>query len=376
MLTQIFENRPLRLKEYVRLRFSGRTTRYDGVFIRLEDGHFLFSNDPCQNGSKPWNDYAFASLGFNYSWKVCVSDSTTPREALECRLLNVELDVDERKREKFYCDFISNHYDSNRQYCGYHGYHSHSYSCLNKPKKESKYLFGVEMEVEFDNDEDKDNFTSLTSNWFYCERDGSLGENGCEIISIPLLPSDAKSVDFWKPLTGYLQNCASATSNCGLHVHVSRSILGCDEVFNLNLGKLLYAYHHHWADTSYNIKIAGRRYAYHALDGKTSEGEAATLLGSKVFRNKTVVDKVSNSMRTKSQCDRYHDINITNSNTIEFRKGAGTIDPMRVSMLVEYFELLCKYAVQAVWQNICEHDIRSFLLKRAKNQLLIQILQQ
>jgi hypothetical protein len=161
-----------------------------------------------------------------------------------------------------------------------------------------------------------------------------------------------------------------------LHIHISRSILGVGDVFNYNLGKLLYAYHHHWVDTKFNIKIAGRARAYHACDGKTEEGDAAKLLGARVFATPSVRDKVSDAMRGKSSAERYYDINITNSRTIEFRKGAGTIDPERVTMLVEYFELLCKYACQAKWQNISENDIHAFLIKRAKNQTLIQILQQ
>lgn len=376
-MIQVFENKIPRIGEFaiVRGRRSGRTI--EGVFICEEHGCYLLNSDPYLRGCSPSDTTLISAFGQLWSWQLCVNDDDdTIIDILSRTIYDVTILTQKGTYKERKIDFASNNYEKRNYYAGYHGYHSHRYDRLNKPKKSSPYLFGVEMEVEFNSDEDREDFTDKTSNWFYCERDGSLCDSGCEIITVPLLPSDAKKISFWEPLTSYLEECANASSRCGLHVHISRSILGDGDVFNYNLGKLLYAYHHHWAETSYNIKIAGRARAYHACDGKTDEGDAAKFLGGKVFAATSVRDKISEAMRSKSCHDRYYDINITNSNTIEYRKGAGTIKAERVTMLVEYFELLCKYACQAKWQNISEGDIHSFLLKKAKNQLLIQILQQ
>lgn len=377
-MIQVFENKIPQVGEFafVRGKRNGRTI--EGVFICVEDGCYLLNSDTYLRGCSPNDTSLISAFCQLWSWQLAVDndDDDTILDIIGRTINNVTILTQRHTIKERKIDFVSNNYDKRNYYTGYHGYHSHRYDRLNKPKKSAPYLFGVEMEVEFNSDEDREDFTDKTSNWFYCERDGSLCDSGCEIITVPLLPSDAKKMSFWEPLTSYLEERANASARCGLHVHISRSILGEGDVFNYNLGKLLYAYHHHWAETWHNIKIAGRARAYHACDGKTAAGDAATFLGGKVFAATSVRDKVSDSMRSKSCSDRYYDINITNSNTIEYRKGAGTINPERVTMLVEYFELLCKYACQAKWQNISEDDIHSFLLKKAKNQLLIQILQQ
>lgn len=378
-MIQVFENKIPQVGEFAIVRGKRNGREVNGAFICVEDGCFLLNSDPHLRGCCPDGTSLVSELGQLWSWRLAVNDEDDDtiidilsRTIKDVSIVSQKYTVKERK-----IDFEAKNYEKRNYYTGYHGYHSHRYDILNKPKKSgAPYLFGVEMEVEFNSDEDRGDFTGMNSNWFYCERDGSLGDSGCEIITVPLLPSDAKKISFWEPLTSYLEERANASPRCGLHVHVSRSILGDGDVFNYNLGKLLYAYHHHWAETKYNIKIAGRARAYHACDGKTAEGDAAKFLGGKVFAATSVRDKVSDSMRSESCRDRYYDINITNSNTIEYRKGAGTIKPERVTMLVEYFELLCKYACQAKWQNISEGDIQSFLLNKAENQLLIQILQQ
>ena len=376
-MIQVFENKIPQVGEFAIVRGIRNSRTVEGVFICVEDGCYLLNSDHYLRGCAPSDVSLISEFCQLWSYQLCVNDDDdTIIDILSRTMDDVVILPHRHTIKEREINFASNNYGKQNIYTGYHGYHSHHYDRLNKPKKSVPYLFGVEMEVEFDSHEDRDDFTKKTSNWFYCERDGSLCDSGCEIITVPLLPSDAKKTTFWETLTSYLKERASASSRCGLHVHVSRSILGEGDIYNYNLGKLLYAYHHHWAETRHNIDIAGRERAYHACDGKTAEGDAAKFLGGKVFANTSVRDKVSVSMRSKSCDERYYDINITNSNTIEFRKGAGTIKPERVTMLVEYFELLCKYACQAKWQNISEDDIHSFLLKKAKNQLLIQILQQ
>lgn len=376
-MIQVFENKIPQVGEFAIVRGERNGMVIDGVFICVEDGCFLLNSDRYLNGASPNNRSLVSAFCQLWSWQLSVHDDDDTIIDILNRVINNVLILPQKHKvneRKIY--FASGNYEKSHCYTGYHSYHSHCYDRLNKPKKGAPYLFGVEMEVEFDSYEDREDFTEKTSNWFYCERDGSLDDSGCEIITVPLLPSDAKKTAFWEPLTSYLKGHANASTRCGLHVHISKSILGDGDAFNSNLGKLLYAYHHHWAETNYNIRIAGRARAYHACDGKTPEGDAAKFFGGKVFAATSIRDKVSESMRNKSYSKRYHDINITNSNTIEYRKGAGTINPERVTMLVEYFELLCKYACQAKWQNISEDDIHLFLLKKAKNQLLIQILQQ
>lgn len=273
---------------------------------------------------------------------------------------------------------ICEDYEKHARYRFMRGYHDHHGSYLNEPTSSFRgHRIGIELEVEFDTENEREEFCDIESNWFYRERDGSLGSYGCEIITIPLLPKHAKSVDFWNPLTSYLGGKAKSwdTGRCGLHVHMGREILGRDEEDQSEtIGKLLYLYHHYVKDTRLNIRIFGRERGYNDQDGKTDVGNAAKILGSSVLASKDIQERVKSSMISKSNGDRYFDINLRNSKTIEFRKGKGSINPKRIAMVVEYCEILCKYAKSTPWKQIGYEDFVSYLKVTTKNDSLKDIL--
>lgn len=264
------------------------------------------------------------------------------------------------------------HY-TNTMYHGMHGYHHHHDSELNAPVYgRYKYRIGIELEVEFNCVGDLDDFTDTGSNWFVRERDGSLNSYGCEIITIPLLPSDAKSVDFWKPLTNHLTGKATSWDNgrCGLHVHIGREILGStDEKQSETLGRLLYMYHHYIKDTRLNSKIFGRERGYNDCDCKTPVGDAVKTLGKEVLKHKNIKEKLKSAAIHKAQETRYFDINLRNEHTIEFRRGKGSLNPRRIAMVVEYCEKLCSYASITPWQQIDYSDVVNYLKATASPML-------
>lgn len=270
---------------------------------------------------------------------------------------------------------INETYEKRELYSGIDDYHSRSYVDLNKPLNfRGRYRVGVEMEVEFNDEDCKDDFLCNESNWFYCETDGSLDYNtGCEIISVPLRPADAKNEKFWEPLTSVLDgNCnAWDASNCGLHVHFSREILGANEnKVQETLGKLLYLYHHHIKSTGLNTGVFGRQRCYNEHDGCTQIGRAAAFLGPDVLKGKKISERVCEDMKKKSKETRYFDINIMNYSTIEFRKGRGTINPSRIAMIVEYCELMCLYAKSTIWSSLCMEGFVSYLEEKSQSEML------
>lgn len=275
-------------------------------------------------------------------------------------------------------NFISDMYETRMKYSGYHSYHSHRGDYMNLPTTSHRgHRIGVELEVEFKDDDLRDDFVDMTSNWFYLESDGSLGDYGCEIITIPLRPQEAKSEDFWSPLTNYLKDkaCSWDTGRCGLHVHIGREILGrSEEEQSETLGKLLYLYHHYVKDTRLNIKIYGRERGYNDHDGKTQVGDAIRILGKEVLKVQTAKDAVKKEMISKSNRDRYFDINIRNEATIEFRKGRGSINAKRIAMVVDYSERMCIYAKSTPWQQIGYEDFVKFLKSTVQNPNLLEII--
>ena len=264
--------------------------------------------------------------------------------------------------------FINDKYTSDRIYNGVHSYHSHHGETHNKAKTATRgHRIGIELEIEFNSRDGRVMWhNKAKSNWFYSERDGSLSDyTGVEIITIPMNPKDIKNRETWEPLIDYLSGKAKSwdSPHCGLHVHVGREILGSNpEQQSETIGKLLYLYHHFVNGSSMNTKIFGRERAYNEKDGKTKEGDAVATLGSGVLKLKEVKDTLKKGMIDKSSTDRYFDINLQNTNTIEFRKGRGSIKASRIIMVIEYCEMLCKYAKQAKWEEMSREKFVDYIV--------------
>lgn len=270
-------------------------------------------------------------------------------------------------------EYISKKYTENVLYSGQHSYHYHRNEEMNMPTKRfSGHRIGIELEVCFNSGNEQRVFVDKNSNWFYKENDGSLDSYGTEIITIPLLPEDAKDKQFWKVLTDDLEDHARSweTGCCGLHVHIGREILGRnEEQKSETLGKLLYLYHHYVKETRMNIRVYGRERGYNDHDGKSRTGDAVKLLGNEVFKMKDVPTKVKDDMISTSSCGRYFDINLQNEHTIEFRKGRGSINPKRIASVVEYCERMCIYAKTTPWMQISYEDFRAYLMAVASEDL-------
>lgn len=261
----------------------------------------------------------------------------------------------------------------NMTYTGQHSYHYHHGCHLNAPMvRFNGHRIGIELEVEFDNSDDRDEFNSIASNWFYRERDGSLGNYGVEIITIPLLPQDAKDEEMWRSLCERLRKAKSwDTGRCGLHVHIGREILGKNEdVRQETLGRMLYLYHEFLKQTRLNVKIFGRERGYHDENGQTLESRAAKVLGNGIFKDASVKDKVKQSLIDKGDETRYFDINLQNPATIEFRKGRGSINAKRIAMVIEWCEIICKYSRQTPWSQIGYEDFVNYAKIVAKGENL------
>lgn len=261
--------------------------------------------------------------------------------------------------------FISPNYEEGRIYTGQHGYHF-SHSCvINQPTKRGfKYRIGVELEVEATSGSNLSKIRDFESNWFFMERDGSLNDYGVEFVTIPLLPSDAKDSKFWTPLCGALSPIANSwdSGRCGLHIHIGRAIFGeTAEERSASIGKLLYLYHHYLKDTPMNTTIFGRDRGYHDLECKSALAKAVDILGSKILKEKAMCDAIDKELKDRSNEERYFDVNILNTNTVEFRRGKGSLKPERIAAVVEYCELLCKYARKVKWDKISLDHFVAFL---------------
>ena len=360
----------------------------NGIIARVSGEYLCFaSNSNMLDGSRGFSDgWNEIISSYRFGWTIRLQDCSTlllndilTRGAFDCcasiTLIGVYkrdgslLCVNATTQEEYECSgqnetsFMNSKYEAVSVYRGIHGYHHHHGGYQNAPKNSTRgHKIGVELEVEFNNRTLKNDWSeNFSSNWFYCERDGSLNDNGTEIITVPMNPKDIKCRDTWEGLISYLSSKAKSwdSPRCGLHVHIGREILGNNpEQQSETIGKLLYLYHHFVNGTPMNTRIFGRDRAYNEKDGKTPEGDAVMTLGSKILKLKEVKNTLKKGMINRSSSDRYFDINLQNSNTIEFRKGRGSINVSRIIMVIEYCEIMCKYSKHEKWEDISkEHFI-------------------
>lgn len=234
-------------------------------------------------------------------------------------------------------------------YRGFAGYHASHRETMNTPTTGySGYRIGVELETEFLTEERRREFTNTPRNWYFCESDASLDNAGCEIITIPLIPSDAKSRKTWAPICERLK-CLGATSwdnnNCGLHVHIGREILGSTtEEREATLSRILLFYNLYLNDDATATAIFGRARCYHERrQEQTQEFAAVKCLGASVLKDKEIAKRVGDAMKRVQSGDRYYTINTTNTHTIEFRKGRGSLSVDRIQSIITFCESVCLY---------------------------------
>lgn len=383
----------------VRIECNGETI--DGILGRCSEEYLCFANN-----SEYWNgNYEFQNYpawneivsGYSNGWIILnhdCGDCTIPRimtssgmdttrEFTFVGIINERgqlispsgsVVIERVSTASDSMSFFHDKYERGITYKGVHEYHHHHGERPNAPLKEGRgHKIGVELEVEFNNRDLKTTWgNKAKSNWFYSERDGSLNDStGVEIITIPMNPKDIKARSTWEPLVNYLSCKAKSwdSTRCGLHVHIGREILGSNpEQQSETIGKLLYLYHHFVNGTDMNTKIFGRSRAYNEKDGKTREGDAVATLGSGVLKLKEIKDTLKKGMIEKSSSDRYFDINLQNTHTIEFRKGRGSIKASRIIMVIEYCEMLCKYAKSSKWEEISKDKFVEYVVSNISKE--------
>ena len=365
----------------------------EGILGRCSEERLCFASNSnffngCYEFTNNSSDWQFVLDEYQYGWVIisCSCGDLSIPNIMSKRVMDIELDftfvgiINERNElipstgsVVDSMSFFNDKYEHSVTYNGVHGYHHHHGDTPNAPKKAVRgHKIGVELEVEFKSSDGKNRWNDKAkSNWFYCERDGSLNDNGVEIITVPMNPKDIKARATWESLIGYLSDKAKSwdSPRCGLHVHIGREILGSNpEQQSETIGKLLYLYHHFVNGTPMNTRIFGRNRAYNEKDGKTREGYAIATLGSGVLKLNEVKNTLKKGLIDKSSSDRYFDINLQNSNTIEFRKGRGSIKASRIIMVIEYCEMMCKYAKSAKWEKISKDAFVSYVVSNISKE--------
>lgn len=199
--------------------------------------------------------------------------------------------------------------------------------------------FGVELEVDGGSDaEDTARaVVDASDGRVYCKHDGSLGDDGFEIVSHPGTLAHHTYETRWRAITAAAKKAgykSHDTETCGLHIHVGRRGLGETALERVQTAHklVLLAWHLKDALTTFSRRTEYRlnRWAkFPSLDV-----------------NPCMSDDLLLSYATDTEDDgRYQAVNLENSATVEFRIFRGTLERDTLIASLQLVHNLCRYAM-------------------------------
>lgn len=261
--------------------------------------------------------------------EYCCDYNYTTCDDCGARVHNDDIRYDD-DTDYYYCESCYEHNITDRAIHGYH--HSHNYTTqFFGGVDNGKTLFmGVELEIDggcYDDREDtaREMKECMPCNFITMEHDGSLDE-GFENITQPatleyhteIRPNYEKMFRVAKEYGFRSHN----TSTCGYHIHFNRSFF--EDKQDENIAKLLYLVEKFWDEL---VKFSRRNYAN--LDRWAKKYDKTP-------------NEVVNDMKAYN-LDRYHAVNLTNRNTIEFRMFRGTLKSETFFATLQLVDTIVKY---------------------------------
>ena len=229
---------------------------------------------------------------------------------------------------------------------------------LKKPN--DTYRFGFELEVEGHDDETVTEVVSRLQHRklkgdngenqcdLYVKEDGSLGDNGFEIVSHPM------TFEYWQLVAGEFEtefkhmraeNCRSAdTTTCGMHLHMSRNAFSQLGIYKLQ--KPVYE------NPSFILKLSGRKRTY--LERWASVANSQNV--NTEYARKAKGEQLD--------FERYVAVNLRNANTIELRFFKGTLNFGTFERNLQFGVGAHRYVMQAGIRDISVDNFKSFILSR------------
>lgn len=282
------------------------------------------------------------------------------------KVLSFESEKEKKERNKF--TFIRKDIETGRIYSGRYQYHEiKDYNRLLKP---TELKTGIELEMISKPDQ-YTNLRKMKSNWFFFQYDGSLGSNGWELTTVPIPSNVAKNPKTYEILCQELTKYATSYENreTGLHVHLSREHFftkqdPATEKANLVKALFLYAY----VLQNANSRIFLRSYNDYSTRIEIRQARALYEIGTKYIKNNYLID-LQDNIYSSIPRTRYSAINITNPYTIEFRQGKGTIKPESIARIVEYCQLITKYASTKPFSAMDLYKFKGYASKHASDQI-------
>lgn len=231
-------------------------------------------------------------------------------------------------------------------------------------------LVGLELEVYARNKYIFEN----KSNFFYLQRDSSLSEEngGTEITTTPMPFEeliregggiDILTKDFMPRFSCYSQKAAET----GFHIHLSK--INFNKKVCVLLKKAFYCFPY-----DFITELFGRTNGGYCL----AEPQIRMLMEYGIHPN--AASELGLEKIFQPYCDsRYLELNFTNSKTIEFRRGKGTVDSIAIKAILDFCYHIYQYAMDA--QNLYKSDLlnirlslQNYLMENAKTERLKKLI--
>lgn len=223
------------------------------------------------------------------------------------------------------------------------------FSCSDEPEPAGYY--GIELEI--DKGEDRDDCAAdiniAGKGNTYNKSDGSL-DYGFEVVSHPCtLAYHMGELNWYNILEtakeyGFKSHDAGT---CGLHIHVSNSMFGCEPTErDLNIAKLMLIFNEHWSA----IKTFSRRTDSQIADWCKRPSNT-------IYEEDTehqILDKVNN----EKHCGRYRAINLTNYHTVEIRIFRGTLKYSTFIASLQFVDYLIQYCNKTSLKNLFKKSFK------------------
>lgn len=201
-------------------------------------------------------------------------------------------------------------------FCSVQGYHVRPtieyYYGKDEVRTEPFKGFGIELEVDdgkIDRNDMVEELHEIVGDHIYYNRDGSLCDNGFEIITQPHTEQALYEINWKEVLSKLVRNGFTShnNGNCGLHMHVSRAYFG---------------------DT---------------------EAEQTECI-AKIIASDT--ERYFNNYNYGEHDQRYKCVNLTNSNTIEIRVMRGTLKLSTFLATLDFIITIAKNSNNITWDNV------------------------
>ena len=249
-------------------------------------------------------------------------------------------------------------------YCESHDHNADPVLFGEYKDKEHFAGFGFELEVDTESEPDEDNddvasklcaSCGLEENEVRFAHDGSLNY-GFECISEPHTVKDFWSkADKWRSMLRYLSSHGYSSHNvgtCGLHIHVSRNMLGNTVSEQSSaIAKIYTFFDMNWDDLA---KVSRRRdFGYCERNNMSSTARLD-------IKAKTAYEKWRVDAARRSQ-NHYVALNNGNTHTFEYRLGRGTLNAWSFFSWIDLILTITKNARRITVEKVETNDLISWL---------------